>query len=109
LDTQVEKLEGELVELKQSLKDSTTLQAHNESFNRKNEELETNLDETDTKLKETQEILRETDLNAEKLQRKVMALEQEHDLTEQKNEELTIKYNAAKKELDEIAASLENL
>ena len=53
--------------------------------------------------------LRESDLKADQLERRVAALEEQREEWERKNEELTVKYEDAKKELDEIAASLENL
>ena len=53
--------------------------------------------------------LRVTDVKAGHFERKVQALEQERDATEKKFEEMTQKYNAIKKELEDFQMEIGNI
>lgn len=107
LEEQVEKLEADMKEVKETASQSHLLQTSNENYTKKNQVLETELEEADRNLKETTAKLRDTDLKAEQLERKVASLEKEKDEWERKYEELTEKHHAAKAELDEISQQLE--
>lgn len=107
LEEQVEKLEGDLTEIKRTAEESHSLKTSNENYSKKNLVLEEELEEADKNLKETTEKLRETDIKAEQLERKVTTLESEKEEWERKYEELTEKYQAAKAELEEISQQLE--
>lgn len=64
---------------------------------------------TDSELMMLKFRLRLTDVKAEHFERKVQSVEAERDNWEKKYEEAVAKYEKAKSELDELAASLENL
>ena len=53
--------------------------------------------------------LRQTDVKAGHFERKVQALEAERDTLEKKYEEMTAKFQAAKKELEDFAAEIGNI
>lgn len=107
LEDQVEKLETDVSEIKETADQSHSLKTTNENYTKKISVLEEELEEADKNLKETTSKLRDTDIKAEQLDRKVASLESEKEDLEKKYEELTEKYNAAKSELDEISQQLE--
>lgn len=107
LESDVEKLETSLAEVKDAASQSTSLKASNENYTKKLSVLEEELDEADKNLRETTAKLRETDIRAEQLERKVASLEAEKEESEKKYEALSAQYNAAKAELDEISQQLE--
>lgn len=107
LEEQVEKLETDITEVKETADQSHSLRTTNENYTKKNQVLEDELEEADKNLKETTAKLRETDIKAEQLERKVASLESEKEDLEKKFETLAEQHNAAKAELDEISQQLE--
>lgn len=109
LEENVEKLEADLEEFKQSAGESHSLKTTNDNYTKKNQLLEEELEASDKNLKETTEKLKETDIKAEQLERKVTSLETEKEEWEHKYEELSAQHLSVKAELDEIAQQLESI
>ena len=125
LDAQVEKLEAEKKELKATAGDSHQHATQNETLQRRLQLLEEEAEEADKNLRETNDKyvivtcvqpffgsgtdlyrLRQTDVKAGHFERKVQALEQERDQWESKYEEVSKKYAAIQKELEDFQAEI---
>ncbi|KAK6516335.1 hypothetical protein TWF506_006244 [Arthrobotrys conoides] len=109
LEADLEKLEERLAEVKKEAAAGANLGVTSDNLQRKVTVLEEEAETTEKQLKETIEKLRLTDVKAEHFERKVQGMEAERDNWEKKYEEEVEKYKKAKAELDELAASLENL
>ncbi|KAE9399925.1 actin filament-coating protein tropomyosin [Gymnopus androsaceus JB14] len=80
-----------------------------EGLQRKIQLLEEELDAAEKNAKDTVEKLRQVDVKAEHFERQVQRMEQERDAWEKKYEESEAKYQASKKELDELVLQMEGL
>lgn len=127
LEAEVEKLETGLKEAKDAAGQSAQHGQQNESLQRKLQLLEEEAEEADKTLRETNdkyritiissflhvltflERLRQTDVKAGHYERKVQALEVERDNWESKFEEMSKKYSALQKELQELEVSMGNI
>jgi len=109
LDTDLEKTEAKLAELKSAHDVDQQSQTTNEGLVRKIQLLEEELDAAEKNVKETVEKLRQVDVKAEHFERQVQRAEQERDLWEKKYEESQAKYQGTKKELDELVLQMESL
>lgn len=138
LETEVEKLEEKISELKKSADDGQQHGTQNETLTRRLQLLEEEAEQADKTLREANEKyvepsplamaplslmgrvprstntsvyfrLRQTDVKAGHFERKVQALEVERDNWETKYEEILKKYNAVQKELEEFQLDLGNI
>jgi len=109
LDKELEKAESKLAETKEAAAFSESNKTTNEGLVRKVQLLEEELDAAEKNLKDTVEKLRQVDVKAEHFERQLQRAEQERDQWEKKYEEAEAKYRASQKELDELAASLQDL
>jgi len=109
LETEVEKLEGSLKEAKVAGAEGDTSRGTADALGRKVQLLEDELDAAEKNVKETVEKLRQVDVKAEHFERQVQKLEQERDVWEKKCEEEVEKRKKAQTELEELAASMDNL
>ncbi|KAK6538206.1 hypothetical protein TWF694_011087 [Orbilia ellipsospora] len=109
LEADVEKLETALAEAKKINTEGANQGVITEGLTRKLAVLEEEIDSTEKQLKETVEKLRLTDIKAEHFERKVTAAEADRDNWENKYNEELEKHKKTKKELDELAASLEGI
>jgi tropomyosin len=108
--------EGQLDAAEDKLKDAKNVRdehdaskSTNDGLQRKIQLLEEELDRAEKTQKETTERLRQVDLKAEHFERQVQTLEQERDKWEKKYEETLGMYQASKKELDELVATMDGL
>ncbi|KAF3926405.1 Tropomyosin-2 [Arthrobotrys entomopaga] len=109
LEADVEKLEAALAEAKKLNTEGANQGVITEGLTRKLAVLEEEIDATEKQLKETVEKLRLTDVKAEHFERKVTAAEADRDNWENKYNEELEKHKKTKKELDDLAASLEGI
>jgi tropomyosin len=120
LDKKLEEHEEKIETFKGLENDESGARGERESLLRKVALLEEEAEQNDKNLKETTEKyarsdlwltirLRQVDVKAEHFERKVTSLERERDALEKKLDEITEKYKAAKAELDEVNAQLDNL
>jgi tropomyosin, fungi type len=121
LEKKLEEHEEKLEKLKGLENDESGARGERESLLRKVSLLEEEAETNDKNLKETTEKykklfvclandrLRQVDVKAEHFERKVTSLERERDDLEKKLDEMTEKHRAAKAELDEVNAQLDNL
>ncbi|KAH9935914.1 tropomyosin [Epithele typhae] len=108
-ETDLEKAESKLADLKHAQEDGETSKTANEGLQRKIQLLEEELDAADKNLKEAMDKLRQVDVKAEHYERQVTRLEGERDAWEKKYEEAQAKYQDSKRELDELVATMEGL
>ncbi|KAG8949886.1 hypothetical protein FRC04_008189 [Tulasnella sp. 424] len=106
METDLDKAEAKLGELKSAQSDSEVGKSTNETLTRKIQLLEEELDKAEANTKETVERLRQVDVKAEHFERQVQRLEQERDQWEKKYEDAMEKYQQSKKELDELVRSM---
>ncbi|KAF7514160.1 hypothetical protein GJ744_004485 [Endocarpon pusillum] len=109
LEAEVEKLETALKEAKDAAGQIAQHGQQNESLQRRLQLLEEEAEEADKTLRETNDKLRQTDVKAGHYERKVQALEVERDNWETKFEEMSKKYSALQKELQELEVSMGNI
>ncbi|KAK0489105.1 tropomyosin [Armillaria novae-zelandiae] len=109
LDADLEKAEGKVQEYKLAQEEGEHSKSTNDSLQRKVQLLEEELDVAEKNVKDTVEKLRQVDVKAEHFERQVSRVEQERDMWEKRWEEAQAKYNASKKELDELAQVLEGI
>jgi len=109
LEADVEKLETSLAEAKKLNTEGANQGVITEGLTRKLAVLEEEIDSTEKQLKETVEKLRLTDVKAEHFERKVTAAEADRDNWETKYNDELAKHKETKKELDDLAASLEGI
>ena len=126
LEKKLEEHEEKLDKFKGLENDESGARGERESLLRKVALLEEEAEQNDKTLKETTEKynpisllircfgmlisrLRQVDVKAEHFERKVTSLERERDGLEKKVDEIQEKYLAAKAELDEVNAQLDNL
>jgi len=109
LDSELEKTEAKLAELKSAREEGETSKTTNEGLVRKIQLLEEELDAAEKNVKETVEKLRQVDVKAEHFERQVQRVEQERDQWEKKYEEAQERYRHSKAELDELVANMEGL
>ena len=126
LEGDVEKAETELKEAKEAAGHNAQNNQQTESLQRKLQILEEEAEQADKTLRETNDKygqhplrsgdktltsgrLRQTDVKAGHYERKVQALEVERDTWETKFEEMSKKYSALQKELQELEVSMGNI
>lgn len=127
LETEAEKLEKDLKEAKDAAGQSAQHGQQNESLQRRLQLLEEEAETADKTLRETNDKydiphyvrmqgganllsrLRQTDVKAGHYEHKVQALEMERDNWETKFEEMSKKYSALQKELQELEVSMGNI
>ncbi|KAG8908630.1 hypothetical protein FRB99_004918 [Tulasnella sp. 403] len=102
----LEKTESKLTDLKHAADEGVAGKSTNEALTRKIQLLEEELDTSEKNVKETVEKLRQVDVKAEHFERQVQRLEQERDVWEKKYEDMQLKYQESKKELDELVRSM---
>jgi len=108
-DEQLEKVETTLAAAKAENVDNVGSKTTSEGLQRKIQLLEEELDAAEKNAKDTVEKLRQVDVKAEHFERQVQRMEQERDAWEKKYEESEAKYQASKKELDELVLQMEGL
>ncbi|KAG4305640.1 hypothetical protein PORY_001196 [Pneumocystis oryctolagi] len=101
LESEIERLEQQLMEAKTAVEDETGSRNMSESLQKKIQLLEEELEENDINLRKTTEKLRHMDVKSEYFERKVHVLEKERDDIEAKYEEMLKKYECVKAELDD--------
>ena len=109
LEQEVEKLEKSLGEAKTAAADGQGSQSMADNLQRKVTLLEEELEVSDTNLKKTTAELRQLDVNSDHFERQVQSLEKVQKGLEEELEEMKAKYEAAKKELEEIHSTLDTL
>jgi tropomyosin, fungi type len=120
LEAKLEQYEEKIEGFKGLESDHSGSRGEIDSLTRKVTLLEEEAETNDKNLKETTEKssfdniqandrLRQVDVKADYLERKVTSLERERDELEKKLDEMTEKYKAAKSELDDVNAQLDNL
>ncbi|KAF9112454.1 hypothetical protein BGX27_003376 [Mortierella sp. AM989] len=103
------KADDRIAEAKLNMDEGENTKTVGESLMRKVSLLETELDSAERNLHETTDKMRQMDIKAEQFERKVQQLEKERSDYEIKVEELTVKYNSAKEELDNTLKSLDDM
>jgi len=109
IDQDLEKAESKLEDAKRENMDNSASKTTSEGLQRKIQLLEEELDAAEKNAKDTVEKLRQVDVKAEHFERQVQRLEQERDAWEKKYEDAEAKYQASKKELDELVLQMEGL
>ena len=109
LNDDLEKMDKELGELKHAVENSSILSVNNDGLTKKNEKLEADLEDVTDQLKQTKEKIADLDLKNEQLEKRLVAAEEEKSRLESRIDEISKQYDEAKKELNEISATLENL
>ncbi|EPS39343.1 hypothetical protein H072_6869 [Dactylellina haptotyla CBS 200.50] len=109
LEADVEKLEEQLSAAKKEALEGAQHGTTSDNLQRKVTVLEEETENLEKQLKETVEKLRVTDVKAEHYERKVTAAEADRDLWEQKYEKECQEHKNTKKELDDLAISLEGI
>jgi len=109
LDDELQKAESKIQEAKLAAAESESNKTTSSGLTRKVQLLEDELDAAEKNLKDTVEKLRQVDVKAEHFERQLQRAEQERDQWEKKYEESEAKLRKSKEELDELAASLQDL
>ena len=127
LESEVEKLETQVKEHRSAISESAQHSTDNEALNRRVQLLEDEAEEADKNLREANEKyacsrprvanlanhqlarLRQTDIKAGHFERKVQALQNECETWEKKYEEISEKFKAATKALEDFRAEIEGI
>jgi len=108
-EADLDKAEAKLSEAKHASEEGEQNKSANQELLRKVALLEDELDAAEKNLKDCNEKLRQVDVKAEHFERQVQRIETERDEWENKYNDAVKSHDKTKKELDELAASLEGL